>query len=64
MIPPKPPDEFEIQTEGSTLDRFMNLTRRLLGVNRDELRVKENEYKAERQQKRAAKRKSAKVIKS
>ena len=63
MRPPKPPDEIEIQTEEPTLDRFMDLTRRLLGVNRDELRKRENEYKADRQKKRAAKRKATKATK-
>ena len=54
--PPKLPDEFEIQTEDSTLGRFNNLLGRLLGVSREEVRVKEEEFKKERRKKQAAKR--------
>ena len=49
--PPKQPDEIEIREDGSTMDRFMNLTRRLLGVSREEVRVKEKLFKAERHKK-------------
>lgn len=40
--PRRPDKELEIETEGSTLDRFESLTRRLLGVSRTEIRQKKN----------------------
>jgi hypothetical protein len=51
--PPKRPNgEIEIREDGSTMDRFMNLTRRLLGVSREEIRQKEEEWKKDRQKRR------------
>lgn len=45
---PKQPPEIEIREDGSTMDRFFDLTRRLLHVNRSEVRVKEEEWKKDR----------------
>lgn len=49
--PPKRP-EIEIGDDGSTMSRFMNLTRRLLGVSREEVREKEKEFKMTRKAKK------------
>ena len=46
--PPKKPDEIEIREDGSTMDRFMNLTRRLFSESREEVRAKEKAFKNER----------------
>lgn len=51
--PRRPDKEFEIEAEGSTLGRFENFTRRLLGVSRTEVREKEDEWKKERRKRRA-----------
>ena len=56
--PPRQPDEIEIREDGSTMDRFMNLTRRLLGVSREEVKVAEKAFKMEQRKKRVAKRKN------
>ena len=47
---PKRP-EIEIK-EGLTMDRFMDLTRQLLDVTREEVRKKEQEFKAQQRNKR------------
>jgi hypothetical protein len=59
-LPPKPPapDHFDIQTEESTLGRFNDLLGRVLGANREEVRIKEKEFKNEQRKKRNAKRKA------
>jgi hypothetical protein len=41
--PPKP-DEFEIREHGSTLDRFVGVTRQLPGVSREDARKAEDEW--------------------
>ena len=46
--PPRQPDEIDIREDGSTMDRFMNLTRRLLGVSREDVRAAEKAFKTER----------------
>ena len=52
--PPKQkPDEFEIREDGSTMDRFADLTRRLLGVSREDVRVAEDKWKKDRRKRRA-----------
>ena len=51
--PPKQkPDEFEIREDGSTMDRFADLTRRLLGVSREDVRKAEKAFKVERRKRR------------
>ncbi len=42
------------------MDRFMNLTRRLLGVSREEVRAKEIEWQKDRRKRRSEKRKADK----
>lgn len=37
----------DIINEGSTMDRFMDLSRRLIAVDREEILRKEKEYKEE-----------------
>ncbi len=54
--PTKQPDEIEIRKDGSTMDRFMNLTRRLLGVSREEVKAAEKVFKANQRKRRTAKR--------
>lgn len=56
--PPRQPDEIEIREDGSTMDRFFDLTRRLLGVSREEVKVAEKIFKIEQRNKRAKRRKS------
>jgi hypothetical protein len=41
--------------DGSTIERFADLTRRLIGLSRQEVRNAENEFKAEQRKRRAAK---------
>lgn len=58
-VPPRLNDrKIEIETEGSTLDRFMELSRRILGASREEVRLKEEEFKKEQKKKREMKKKS------
>lgn len=59
-LPPKPKlsDEFEIQTEEATLGRFNDLLGKVLGVSREEVRIKEKEYKEKKRKERNAKRKA------
>ena len=60
--PPKQkPDEIEIREDGSTMERFESLTRRLLGAYREEIQAAEKRYKAERRKQRKAKRKADKA---
>jgi len=40
------------------MDRFMNLTRRLLGVSREEVKAAEKAFKIEQRKKRAKRKKS------
>lgn len=57
--PPKQPDgtdHFEIQTDESTMGRFADLTRRLLTVSHDEIRKREQEFKANQRKRKEAKR--------
>jgi len=56
--PPRQPDDIEIREDGSTMDRFMNLTRRLLGVSREEVKAAEKAFKIEQRKKRAKRKKS------
>jgi hypothetical protein len=58
---PRQSDEIEIREDGSTMDRFMNLTRRLLNVSREEIREKEKEFKDEQRKKLRAKAKINKI---
>ena len=51
--PPRQPDEIEIREDGSTIDRFMDLTRRLLGVSREDVRAAEKTFTAERRKRKA-----------
>jgi hypothetical protein len=60
MTPPRQPDETEIREDGSTMERFMDLTRRLLSVSRDEVRAAEDLFKKERRTRQATKRKTEK----
>jgi hypothetical protein len=50
-IPP-PKRELEINDEGSTMDRFMDLSKKLIGVSREEVLRKEKEFKEEQKKKR------------
>ena len=50
-IPP-PKRELEINYEGSTMDRFMDLSKKLIGVSREEVLRKEKEFKEEQKKKR------------
>lgn len=63
--PPKKPSnaEVEIRQDGSTMERFESLTRRLLGVSKAEVKVQEEEWKKARRKKRATKRKTEKTPK-
>jgi hypothetical protein len=45
-IPP-PKRDLEINEEGSTMDRFLDLTGKLLRVSREEVLQKEKEFKDE-----------------
>ena len=56
--PPRQPDDIEIREDGSRMDRFMNLTRRLLGVSREEVKAAEKAFKIEQRKKRAKRKKS------
>lgn len=51
-LPKQKPDEFEIREDGSTMDRFADLTRRLLGVSREDVRKAEKAFKVERRKRR------------
>jgi hypothetical protein len=53
--PPRQPDEIEIREDGSTMDRFMDLTRRLVGVSREEVRAKEKVFKTVQRRQRRGK---------
>jgi hypothetical protein len=44
----KPKPEIEIREEGSTMERFADLTRRLLNVTREDVRKAEDEWKKDR----------------
>lgn len=48
--------ELELDTSGSMMDRFSDLTRRLLSVSREEVKAAEKVFKLEQQKKRRAKR--------
>ena len=45
---PQKLDKAEIVEEGSTMERFTNLTKKLLGVSREEILQKEKEYKEQK----------------
>ena len=45
----------DIIEEGSTMDRFMDLSKRLIAVDREEILQKEKEYKEEQRKKRQIK---------
>ena len=42
----------DIIVEGSTMDRFMDLSKRLVAVDREEILRKEKEYKEEQKRKK------------
>ena len=50
-IPP-PKRDLEINEDGSTMDRFLDLTGKLLRVNREEVLQKEKEFKEEQKKKK------------
>lgn len=42
----------DIIEEGSTMDRFMDLSKKLISVDREEILQKEKEYKSEQKKKK------------
>ena len=54
---PTPKRDLEINEEGSTMDRFLDLTGKLLRVNREEVLQKEKEFKDEQKKRRGSKEK-------
>jgi hypothetical protein len=59
---PRKPDEIEIREDGSTMDRFMDLTRRVLAISREEVREAEEAFKKERSKRLPAKRPSRNAL--
>lgn len=49
---PTPKRELEINEDGSTMDRFLDLTGKLLSVSHEEIMQKEKEYKEEQKRKK------------
>jgi len=45
----------EINAEGSTMDRFLDLTERLLSMSHEEIMQKEKDYKEEQRKKKRKK---------
>jgi hypothetical protein len=54
VTPEKPRAEIEIREDGSTMERFESLTRRLLGVSKAEVKVEEEPWKKDRGKRRRA----------
>ena len=52
---PTPKRELHINEEGSTIDRFLDLTGKLLSVSREEVLQKEKEFKEEQRKKKRLK---------
>lgn len=52
--PEKPRAEVEIREDGSTMERFESMVRRLLGVSRAEIKVQEEAWKKDRPNRRRA----------
>ena len=50
--PPKALPDIEIRDDGSTMDRFAALTRRLLSVSREDVAKAEEAFKADQKAKR------------
>ncbi len=51
-IPPKGLPDIEIREDGSTMERFASLTRRLLSASREDVAKAEETFKAEQKTKR------------
>ena len=61
--PPKKlrqPNEIEIRQDGSTMERFESMVRRLLNIPKAEVKVQEEVWKKDRRKRRAIKRKADK----
>lgn len=49
---PTPKRDLEVNEEGSTIDRFLDLTGKLLSVSHDEIMAREKIYKEEKKEKK------------